>query len=156
MFADAASRAPEDIRLEGAAADFTGTMFTNTWHMPGRVLWLRGYHHFCWRSNDSCCRTIQGRYVWPHLFTYVNDCNLSTTVSNIGWKVTRLSMKSGILPVLGHHRVTFCQFSVTVIQRQFDIVTFILIVTVIHRLSASIKKHQASTDLRLAQTEFSI
>ena len=30
MFADAASRAPEDIRLEGAAADFTGTMFTNT------------------------------------------------------------------------------------------------------------------------------
>ena len=79
-------------------------------------------------------------------------------------------MKSGILPVLGHHRVTFCQFSVTVIQRQFDIVTFILtvtviqvqfdivtfilIVTVLQRLSASIKKHQASKDLRLAQTEF--
>ena len=79
-------------------------------------------------------------------------------------------MKSGILPVSGHHRVTFCRFSVTVIQRQFDIVTFILIVTAIHRqfdivtfilivtviqgLSASIKKHQASTDLRLAQTEF--
>ena len=97
-------------------------------------------------------------------------------------------MKSGILPVLGHHRVTFCRFSVTVLQVQFDIVpfilivtviqrqfdmvpfilivtvlqvqfdivTFILIVTVIQRLSASIKKHQASTDLRLTQTEFSI
>ena len=40
-------------------------------------------------------------------------------------------MKSGILPVLGHHRVTFCQFSVTVLQGQFDIVPFILTVTVI-------------------------
>ena len=30
MFADAASKSPEDVRLEGTAADFTGIMFTNT------------------------------------------------------------------------------------------------------------------------------